>query len=373
MGITLQDLIQPLDVDTFVRDCFLAGRHHLSRLCDTGLAELAAIPELQSIDRLLATAVRAHVFGADGNPTPCTNETARAFYDRGHVLYMNGVHAAVPAAWELVESICATFGIHPRYVRLEVFAGRAGAVSLMHYDHEFNFHVLMRGSKRWHVESNVHIDNPLEPYHVRMAPKDELFAKALPLPRTFSSPDVLDMQPGSCLFFPAGHWHQVESLEETFAIGITLDPPRVHQVLAKALENLLSWTSRHRWGAFGLLGDGSPPVLQAHTMAAFEDARRAGLALLEAIRPEDASVAREVGRFRWSPQHADRRLSPASLADDGLVLDERFDALIERLALVEGSFDLRQLCAWAPAVAGEEMLAVVLELIARGVFEQDPS
>lgn len=363
MGIELQDLIHPLDVDTFVRDHVLPGRHHLSQPRDSVLAQFETVPEFQSLERLLDTPVKVQLFGSNGFRAPCSNQAARAFFDRGYVLYMTHVHTAVPAAGDLLEGICACFGMHPRYVRLEAFAGKAGATSSMHYDHDSNFHVLLRGNKRWRVEANIHIDNPLEAHHDLDVPKEELHARRLPLPRAFSKPDVLTMAPGSCLFFPCGYWHEVESLGASFAINIVLDPPRVHEVVAKALENQLSWNSRYRGFAWGLLGDGASPVLQAHAMATFEEVRRVALELMSTLVPEDASVALEEDRYRWSPVK--------SSIDDGFALGPRFQALMERLVQVEGSFDLRQLCAWAPGVAAEEMLAVVLELVGRGVLELD--
>ncbi len=382
MGITLQDLIRPLELDTFVREHFLAGKHHLSKICDSTLAELATVPEFRALDALLGTPVKVQLLGANGFRALCPRGTARAFFDEGYVLYMTHVHTAVPQARDLVEGICAVVGIHPRYVRLEAFAGKAGAISSMHYDHDFNFHVLLRGSKRWRVQPNAHIDNPLESHHDLDTPKDELYASALPLPRTFSSPEVLAMEAGSCLFFPSGYWHEVESLGATFAVNIVLDPPRMHEVLAKALEHRLGWTSGHRGFAFGLLGDGVAPALGVHARATFEEAREAALELMRGISPEDASVAHEETRYRWSSPGPDRRVEAAgpdslrigsSAAADGYELDMRFGALLERLLLVEGSFDLHQLCAWAPGVAGEEMLAVVLELIGHGVLERAPS
>ncbi|MCX4247770.1 cupin-like domain-containing protein [Paraliomyxa miuraensis] len=371
MSITPHDLIHPLDVDAFVRDHVLAGRHHLSPPRESVLAELATVPELQCIDRLLRTPVKVQLFGSKGFRAPCPNHAARAFLDEGYVLYVTRVHTAVPAARDLVEGICTFFGVHPRYVRLEAFAGNAGAISSMHYDHDVNFHVLLRGHKRWRVEANAHIDNPLEAHHAPGNPKDELHAKSLPLPRTFCHPQVLSMAPGCCLFLPSGYWHEVESLGSTFALNIVIDPPRVHELVAQALENKLGWTSRHRGFALGLLGDGAPPMLQAHAVATFEEVRKAALELLSTLEPEDASVALEEQRYRWSVLPADRRVVLRDGELEGLELDLRFRALMEQLVRLEGSFDLRQLCAWAPEVSAEEMLALVLELVARDILERD--
>ncbi len=249
----------------------------------------------------------------------------------------------------------------------------------MHYDHDLNFQILMRGTKRWRMQANAHIETPLESHHILTAPKDELYAHMLPLPREFSDPISLVMEPGSCLFFPAGCWHEVESVGPTFAVNIVIDPPRMHEIVAKALENVLAANSRYRGFALGMLGDGSPPLLQAHAMEEFERVRKACLEALESIGPEDASVALEEGRYRWSSEHAERRLETAE--DDAVrvssstgrhfELDHRFRPLLERLVRVQGSFDLPQLCASAPQVRAEEMLAVVLDLVGRGFLERD--
>jgi Cupin superfamily protein len=207
-------------------------------------------------------------------------ETAYRLYEAGHATYCR----APPALEQiLVQALLVDTGLgcgqcDPTGHRtmslgrgeVEVFISRtAGHITNWHYDFQENFTLQLSGIKRWTVQKST-ICHPLRGCtpHYHTAPavvESQLLAARLADPSfTFGPPatgttavgpvEIIELQPGDCLYFPAGMWHKIEVIEPGVSINISLMATNFASVTCQAIEHLL--LQRAEWRECLLQGGG---------------------------------------------------------------------------------------------------------------------
>ena len=150
---------------------------------------------------------------------------------RGSNLYLPEVGEAVPEVRDLLKDVGVDLGVAPWQIAVEAFAGREGGVSSRHYDHDTNFQILLDGEKEWRLEPNVHIENPLKPFHPGASEatpwdgfEEEAYATDPRLPTAFDpeKSERVRAARGTTLYVPRGHWHETRSLTDTWGINVVV-------------------------------------------------------------------------------------------------------------------------------------------------------
>lgn len=135
---------------------------------------------------------------------------------------------------------------------VEVFIGTNNHTTDWHYDFQENFTLQLSGSKRWTLQSST-IKYPLRGCTPHYASPDtvesQLKAAHLSHPSfQFGTPDstnsvgpteTVTLTPGDMLYFPAGMWHRVETVEPGVSINISLMATNYAAVTAQAIQQLL--------------------------------------------------------------------------------------------------------------------------------------
>lgn len=126
--------------------------------------------------------------------------------------------------------------------RCLVYASSPGTGAGMHFDHNANFVVQLKGQKRWWIAPNEHVSDPLEQYAAGSArvPDDlSLYAKpGMPITMPLNA-RIIDLQPGSVLFVPRGWWHATQGTRHSLQLNFTFSQPAWVDLLMPALYRRL--------------------------------------------------------------------------------------------------------------------------------------
>jgi hypothetical protein len=378
-SVTLRDLVRPLTPEEFIVGYVIGERHFLSAPNPSLVDALLSIDAFGDLGALTRRLEGVELFGPEGFRSTVPGRVAIDFYNRGDTLYMTNVQNAVPEAAAIVRSVAVDLGVHPQHVSIEVFAGRHRAISSLHYDHDTNFQVLLRGTKRWRLQGNRHIRNPLVPNHKLKTPREESLAERLPLPTSVADleqPVEVTATAGTCLFLPLGYWHEAEMLEECFAVNVVLKPQRWLDAIGLAARQLLAARPELRAPAFGALSEDGPLRDQARR-ALVLGLEAYGRALQDLVA-EDVGLAVDRTAMRWGGKCEDRRLEEAAgvtalvcpgLDDAPLEIDATLVSLMRRLVAFRGSFGLQDLKVLAPTVPTGTLRQLMTEMKDMSYFE----
>lgn len=111
-----------------------------------------------------------------------------------------------------------------RYLQAKVWVGKAGTVTPLHRDVPHNFHVHLRGRKRWLLvsprqSSLVYARSPFSglPNFAWADPERPDYTRHPRLRRATALASVLG--PGETLFIPRGWWHHTRSLDDSVSMN----------------------------------------------------------------------------------------------------------------------------------------------------------
>ena len=136
---------------------------------------------------------------------------------------------------------------------VEVFAAsRAGNFTDWHTDFQENFTIQLSGQKRWTIKQGL-ATHPLRGctphYRSPDAVEGQLKSARLSAPQfEFAQPDETNsfgdettvlLKPGDVFYFPAGMWHNVETIEEGVSINISLMATNYASLFCQSLQHLL--------------------------------------------------------------------------------------------------------------------------------------
>ena len=282
--LTLDALLHPLSKEDFLRRHFRqrcvvirgGGAERAAALFPAASAgDVEEVVENTASERVMAwVRTGGTVRTMDGLP-PSRGTTARsidvddprnamALHEAGHALYCR----APPAIEEtLVNALLkeTSLGLPP--VRdagplagrgeVEMFCARKGHVTAWHSDFQENFTVQLRGRKRWRLAQRREA-HPLRGETPHFADDSVLWdqAKSRALGETLQSrkrpraaPGVEEviLDAGDVLYFPAGVFHEVESLDDdNISLNISLMAPTTAEVICSALRHRLLRTDAGR-------------------------------------------------------------------------------------------------------------------------------
>ena len=282
--LTLDALLHPLSKDDFLRQHFRqrcvvirgGGAERAATLFPAASAgDVEEVVEHTASERVMAwVRTGGTVRTMDGLP-PSRGTTARsvdvddprsavALHEAGHALYCR----APPGIEEtLVNALLkeTSLGLPP--VRdagplagrgeVEMFCARKGHVTAWHSDFQENFTVQLRGRKRWRLSQRREA-HPLRGETPHFADDSVLWdqAKSRALgetvqsrkrPRAAPGVEEVTLDAGDVLYFPAGVFHEVESLDDdNVSLNISLMAPTTAEVICSALRHRLLCTDAGR-------------------------------------------------------------------------------------------------------------------------------
>jgi len=137
---------------------------------------------------------------------------------------------------------------------VETFIGTEGHLTDWHTDFQENFTIQLSGRKKWTLkQGSVHhpirgttphyqsgadvIENQIKA--ARLSNPDFLFGKQDLDSNAFGEEAEIIMEPGDVLYFPAGMWHKVETLEYGISINISLMGSTYAKLICTSLEHIL--------------------------------------------------------------------------------------------------------------------------------------
>ena len=380
MKISLADLVRPLTAEAFVETHLLTGQYHLSAPNPDLVRRFLDIEELAHLPSLLARLDRVWLFGPDGFRVDVEASRALKFYARGNALYMDGVGDAIPALGRMLSRVCANLGLHPRWVDVEAFAAKGGAISSMHYDHESNFQILLRGEKQWRIANNRTLRHPVHSHHDLGHPVEEALATSLPFPAEVFDTDDVRAEAGSVLFFPMGTWHEVESVTDSFAINVVVKPPRLYDAIARVLASTLVADPEMRAATMGLVGAEVCSPLARHGVRLQALARRKAMEALAELPTDRMGLVFDDTCVRWAEEATNRTIIQRAsktvllcpdIEPEGFEVDTELEPVIHAILPFHGSFTFEQLARMAPTPPAEPLMLCLLVLRARGYLTND--
>jgi len=247
-NLGLSQLLAPVSTATFFASHW-PGKPLLVPPVGGKLAGLFALPELQSLESLLAhrqQKVRACLPDFEDEYSSLLvepNEAERAY--RNHMtLVFDSMQTQVAYLAETLEQVRAELGLPARLVqsRAIVYATPAGGRTRLHFDANANFVIQLQGTKRWRLAPNTSVENPTDRYtsgtgEISTELDSQCHAQLLDeLPEDC---EELVLQPGSVLFVPRGYWHETSTEEDSFSITLTFSQPTWADVFATALHRHL--------------------------------------------------------------------------------------------------------------------------------------
>ena len=252
----LADLIHPLAVDTFMAR-YWQKKPYIGHGSPQRFADIAAIPELSSIDALLeAWRGDADAWAPRDTKNPLINATARqlpAFYESGYTLYLSKVEDHVPALEPIARALERDLGLRQDDVYFEAFISQ-GTGSTFHFDPNVTINIQLIGSKQWSVAANQHVVNPHVGWSSGAAVNEHMQRYARqPFPtRMPSSCKSFEAKPGTLVYLHPGYWHCTLNHEPSLSLLFTINPPSWTDLLMEEIKERMLKHDAGRELAFGL-------------------------------------------------------------------------------------------------------------------------
>ena len=302
LEMNLATLIGPTPTAEFLSSHWQAAPALLVRQLDVaGLT--AAIPELFDLRRL---ARRYH------DPVPIlldppielpAADAVERYEKAGATLRFIDLHRFLPATRRWRDRIGRELGLPPERSKCSLYASPRGYGLPWHYDSNDNFVIQLAGRKRWSLAENPSVRQPVhdsmwlgqpEPDGLRGYAPDGLPARIGRGVRSF------ELEPGTVLYLPRGHWHSTECTRATsLSMNFTFSAYSYCELLLPCIERALLGHEKWRTPARGASGS-----------EAQREAARNGMARLLAGLSEDLAVLAAEDIVRPGSPRAPRALGP---------------------------------------------------------------
>lgn len=218
------------------------------------IAEITALPFLKSLDDLFQfwpKEIDCYLPGVadEVNSITTSVDAARELFKEGSGLIFNDADTESDVLKRWVDELIAELGVSSlTYGRSLIYAIPAGKVTDPHFDQNINLVLQIKGTKKWWVAPNHHVENPMTRHTIGTAVDPELASYADAMPDSF--PDEASeytLKPGSFLFVPRGAWHTTKaSDEDTLSISFTFTAPTWIDLLSAAMRARLAQSSHWR-------------------------------------------------------------------------------------------------------------------------------
>jgi len=390
--LRLEDLIAPLTVAEFRARHWSAGVPFVSQPTPSVIEKIKAIDGLQNVETLVGRLNRdVMLFGPKHFRSSASPKEALTFLHAGFNLYISQVESALPHAISHFSDVAEALGLPPWQVSVEAFAGRAGGISTRHYDHDINFQILLEGEKVWRLEANRHLTNPLRPYHPKRTLDGSIggfseaaHASAPELPLEFDPAHTLTIKatPGTVVFLPRGHWHEVDSLSTTWGVNLVLKGITWAQAMGAALTARLQTSPEFREYCERVsYGEGLSEAEVALGAEHFELLRTATSTALRELTRTEVALAPLATFYSWVSPPESRRifaqgeawfLSLPGLAEP-IEVEQVIVAPLERLLAFRAPFSWTDALNVARSLQATGLYNLFTDLTALGVLKRsDP-
>jgi ribosomal protein L16 Arg81 hydroxylase len=290
----------------------------------------------------------------------------------------------------------------PGTVTMTGYAVPAGMGFRTHFDCQPNFVLQIEGTKRWRFSARPEVAWP--PLNVTHAGRATELTDRYPFLKVPYPPDEREfveqlLSPGDVLFFPAGTWHQTESVDLSLSLTMTCIPKTTADVVDDTLRTSLSRSESWRSNVPPVLAEDVRPGRLPAPVERFFEARLAELrTLVRSLRAEDLYASWLRGTATFESPLGRRAEEPAVGVAAGDVLtvsrdvplrfvtnrdtrtislyhlDQRIDLaeaarpLVEALAKTS-RFPAGRACKWLGAgFAWEDVAPLLQELIRVGIL-----
>lgn len=169
---------------------------------------------------------------------------AQALFEGGHAVYCRASEETenVMVTALLRDTKLGWSGALAGRGEVEVFCGPRGHKTGWHYDFQENFTIQIRGRKRWKLKKGPFQPLRAHSTHFHDDPsviEDQLKNQSfLPLV-VDEDPQEIILEPGDCLYHPSGTYHEVESLDDSFSMNVSLMAPTTADCICGALRHAL--------------------------------------------------------------------------------------------------------------------------------------
>lgn len=286
--MTLERAISPLSLETFVTCLFRQKAVHIKKANNNSMGgdpSLVAAMYNLNVPSILKHTSSKNIFvwvmQQQQQGKHCSSNVIQSIEmddpDHAFILYKHGGHAlycrAPPEVEQpLVASFLSESGLgcgqyDPKSIRslclgrgeVETFISPKNHVTNFHVDFQENFTFQLSGVKKWRLKQGT-VKYPLRgctPHYAESpdAIEGQLKAARLSNPDfTYESPpsnsfgkeEEVIMTAGDVLYFPAGMWHSVETLEEGISINVSLMATNYATLVTNALHHFLL-TQDEQW------------------------------------------------------------------------------------------------------------------------------
>jgi 50S ribosomal protein L16 3-hydroxylase len=213
------------------------------------------------------------------------------FFESGMALYFN-VSSVFQDVREWTNALAHDLGQVPNRCKASLFITPANWTTEEHFDPNENFTIQLRGHKQWNIASNDSVRHPVDRFTCSEAVPPRMSSYYLYknlVPPTVGCTE--QVQPGSMLYVPRGHWHSVESVTESVSLNFCIVPETWVSLLIPLIERLLLTSPELREVATGVAGT--------------EILRKSAFEKLKQILPH---ISQMIGNLR--PQHIFPEMPP---------------------------------------------------------------
>jgi len=218
------------------------------------ISEITELPFLKSLEDLFQfwpKEVDCYLPGVadEVNSITTSVEAARELFKDGSGLIFNDADTESDVLKRWVDELISELGVSLlTYGRSLIYAIPAGKVTDPHFDQNINFVLQIKGTKKWWVAPNHHVENPMTRHTIGTPVDPELASYTDVMPDSFpADASEYTLMPGSFLFVPRGAWHTTKaSAEDTISISFTFTAPTWIDLLTAAMRARLAQSSHWR-------------------------------------------------------------------------------------------------------------------------------
>jgi 50S ribosomal protein L16 3-hydroxylase len=252
----LASLVWPLSAEKFMADAW-SKRVSVSRRPATALTGLLDALAKAPIDALLRAAAppvlvmyqtREGVYGA----SDVAVSEARGLFEAGMTLYFD-LRRTIPDVEQWIAAVARDLGCDESRVVASLFVSPDGAKTECHFDANENFTVQLRGTKHWSIVPNGDVVLPLDRFTISAELPKRVMRYCseltfLSMPATVAP---IVVHPGTMIFAPRAHWHEVVAEGECVSFNLAVRPQSIASVVAALVERRLLSLERWRGDTIG--------------------------------------------------------------------------------------------------------------------------
>ncbi|MFJ7282492.1 JmjC domain-containing protein [Pseudomonas sp. NPDC099000] len=205
----------------------------------TELAELEEFKDIRKLFRVLQGPVDLLFPGGKRITVAESTDAIAPYSDGAAMVYIKDLEA-LPAVSSACDELAKVLEIPRHYVSCEAFAATYGVEVAVHFDHETNFMIQIKGEKTWKFAENMSLPDPIYPFFPNNPNRfykegtHPYTGKKLPVVMPQNNQERL-VKPGTTTFMPRGYWHSTVAHEESFSIGFVINPPTIADIIIYTL------------------------------------------------------------------------------------------------------------------------------------------